>query len=51
MSKLLSLLLRTNEGILHKIWVTYEDVDRFWEVKKMDVNVINTSDKKGSSVD
>jgi hypothetical protein len=47
-----SLLIKTNEGILHKIGVTCEDVDRFLnEVEKMGVNIVRATDKGSSDMD
>jgi phosphosulfolactate synthase (CoM biosynthesis protein A) len=46
------LLIKTDEGILHKIGVTCEDVDRFLaEAEKMGVNVIRVSDTGNLKVD
>jgi hypothetical protein len=42
----------TNEGILHKIGMTCEDVDRFLnEMEKMGVNVVRATDKGSSDLD
>ena len=50
--KRLSLLIQTDEGILHKIVVTCEDVDWFFgAVEKKGDNLIKTLDKGGSSID